>query len=183
MSMERLLKRTAGPNPYDAMPPRPSFTLVSDDLTHGEKLSIVHVHGSAGGDDQSPQLSWRGFPEETRSFAVTVFDPDAPTLCGWWHWFVMNIPADVTDLDRNAGAEGGAGLPRGAVQLRNDYGSFGFGGAGPPKGDIPHRYLVAVHALDTDRIDLPNDIPLAIASFQVTAHTLARAVITCTYEH
>jgi Raf kinase inhibitor-like YbhB/YbcL family protein len=114
---------------------------------------------------------------------VTCFDPDAPTHSGWWHWIAVNIPADVTSLPRGAGAADGSGMPKGVVQLRTDYGSYGYGGAAPPPGDHDHRYYFAVHALDVDTLDLTPDTPAAIAGFNLTAHTIARGVLVATFAH
>ena len=177
------LDRQQAPNPYDHLPPVPSFDLVSDDLTHGERLDVRHVHDSGGGGNQSPHVAWSGFPTATRAFAVTCFDPDAPTVCGWWHWQVINIPVETTELPRNAGAPDSRLLPASAVQMRNDYGEPGFGGAGPPPGDMPHRYFFVVHALDTDMLDLGPGTTNAVVGFHLTAHALARATLVCTYDH
>src|ERR1700749_3987657 len=127
------------PNPYDALPKLPSFTLTSDSITDGQPLAKPQVSGimGAGGEDVSPQLSWSGFPAETRSFAVTVYDPDAPTLSGFWHWAVANLPADVTELPEAAGD--GNELPGGALELVNDAGMRPFMGAAPPAGHGAHR--------------------------------------------
>jgi Raf kinase inhibitor-like YbhB/YbcL family protein len=171
-------------DPYDFLPRVPSFEVTSTDVTDGAPLSTAQVSGvmGAGGEDRSPQLSWSGFPEETQSFAVTVFDPDAPTLSGFWHWAVADIPVSVTELRSGAGDQQGSGLPEGAVQLRNDAGFRGFVGAAPPPGHGPHRYLVAVHAVDVERLDLPPDASPAILGFNLFSHTLARAVLVGTYE-
>jgi Raf kinase inhibitor-like YbhB/YbcL family protein len=177
------LKRNRPEGPYAHLPEVPAFEVTSEDITNGETLDMTHVHGSAGGQDQSPQLAWSGFPEQTRSFAVTCFDPDAPTHSGWWHWIAVNIPADVTSLPRGAGAADGSGMPKGVVQLRTDYGSYGYGGAAPPPGDHDHRYYFAVHALDVDTLDLTPDTPAAIAGFNLTAHTIARGVLVATFAH
>ena len=167
-------------SPYDAIGPAPSFALTSDDVLGGEPLAQPQLSGvmGAGGDDVSPQLSWSGFPAETKSFAVTMFDPDAPTTSGFWHWAVANLPASVTAL---AGGAASDGLPVGAVQLRNDCGFVGFVGAAPPPGHGPHRYVIAVHALDLDRIDLPADATPAFLGFNMFGHTLARAVLSAWY--
>ncbi len=177
------LHRRRAPNPYDYLPEVPSFDLTSTNITHESRLHLPQVHPSAGGDNVSPQLSWSGFPAETRSFAVTVYDPDAPTACGWWHWQVVDIPADVTELPEGAGAPDGPGMPSAAVQMRNDYGDPGFGGAGPPPSDADHRYYFVVHALDTETLGLGPDTTNAVVGFHLTAHTLARATVVCTYSH
>jgi Raf kinase inhibitor-like YbhB/YbcL family protein len=176
------LKRQQSPDPYEFLPPLPSFTLISDDLSHGERLSLAQVHDSAGGGNVSPHLQWSGYPPETQSFAVTCFDPDAPTGSGWWHWIVVDIPSDVSELPAGASADVSL-LPHTAVQMRNDYGSLGFGGAGPPPGDMPHRYFWAVTALSVAKLGLPADTPAAIVGFNLTAHALARAVVVTTYQH
>jgi Raf kinase inhibitor-like YbhB/YbcL family protein len=175
--------RSIPPNPYDFLPQVPSFSVTSTDVTEGQALSMPHVSGvmGAGGEDRSPQLSWSGFPEGTRSFAVTVYDPDAPTASGFWHWAVANIPASVTELPSGAGSRGGT-LPEGAVQLRNDGGFAGYVGAAPPAGHGPHRYFVVVHAVDTDRLDVDADSTPAVLGFNLFFHTLARATLVATYE-
>lgn len=177
------LERQQAPDPYEYLPEVPTFTVTSSDVLHGEPLDRAQVHHSAAGGNQSPQLQWSGFPPATKSFAVTCFDPDAPTGSGWWHWAVANIPADVTELPRNAGSADGSTLPAGAVQFRNDYGDFGFGGAGPPPGDMPHRYFFVVHALDVEHLDLPAGTPLAVVGFHLTAHAIGRASIVGIFAH
>lgn len=170
-------------NPYDALPTVPSFTVTSADITDGQPLANDQVSGvfGAGGKDISPQLSWSGFPEGTQSFAVTVYDPDAPTASGFWHWAVADIPASVTTLDAGAGSEGGS-LPAGAVSLRNDGGFPGFVGAAPPKGHGPHRYFVVVHAVDVPALEVGTDASPAYLGFNLFSHTLARATLIGTYE-
>src|ERR1700691_1908767 len=144
-------------DPYDALPKLPTFTLTSESITDGQPLATAQISGimGAGGADVSPQLSWSGFPEETRSFAVTVYDPDAPTLSGFWHWAVANLPADVTELAEGAGD--GSDLPGRALTLRNDAGRRRYIGAAPPAGHGPHRYYTTVAAVDVDKLDLPDD--------------------------
>jgi len=169
-------------NPYDFLPELPSFTLTSADVTEGQPLKNAQVSGimGAGGEDISPQLSWSGFPEETRSFAVTVFDPDAPTASGFWHWAVANLPATVTELP--AGVGDGSMLPGDALTLCNDAGMRRYVGAAPPAGHGHHRYFVAVHALDVEKLDLTEDASPAYLGFNLFLHAIARAVIHGTYE-
>ncbi|WP_280400258.1 YbhB/YbcL family Raf kinase inhibitor-like protein [Nocardia carnea] len=170
-------------NPYDALPSVPSFTVTSADVTDGATLANDQVSGvfGAGGKDISPQLSWSGFPAETKSFAVTVYDPDAPTASGFWHWAVADIPASVTELPAGAGSEGGT-LPAGAVMLRNDGGFAGYVGAAPPAGHGPHRYFIVVHAVDVESLGVPPEATPAFLGFNLFSHTLARATLVGTYE-
>jgi Raf kinase inhibitor-like YbhB/YbcL family protein len=176
--------RPTPPSPYEFLPQVPSFTVTSTDCADGSVLPMPHVSGvmGAGGQDRSPQLSWSGFPDGTKSFAVTVYDPDAPTASGFWHWAVANIPASVTELPSGAGDADAPQLPAGAVQLRNDYGSVGYVGAAPPPGHGQHRYFVVVHALETERLDVTADTSPAVLGGNLFAHTLARATMVVTYE-
>jgi Raf kinase inhibitor-like YbhB/YbcL family protein len=171
-------------NPYEDLPDIPSFELTSSDVVDGGALARAQVSGlmGAGGSDTSPQLSWSGFPAETKSFAVTVYDPDAPTASGFWHWAVANIPVSTTSLPSGAGDDAGSGLPEGAVQFANDAGLRRFVGAAPPPGHGAHHYYVTVHALDVAHLDLPEDATPAYLGFNLFSHALARAVIVGTYE-
>ncbi len=172
------------PLPYEFLPPLPSFTVASTDVADGAALKRDQVSAmmGAGGGDVSPELRWTGFPEATRSFAVTVYDPDAPTGSGFWHWAVCNIPASVTELPRGAGAPDGGALPDSALTLRNDGGVRGYMGAAPPEGHGPHRYVFAVHAVDVDVLDVGPDASPAILGFNLAFHALARAVLVATHE-
>lgn len=169
-------------NPYDFLPKLPTFTLTSQSFEDGQPWGNDQVSGimGAGGSDLSPQLSWSGFPEETRSFAVTVYDPDAPTASGFWHWAVANLPATVTDLP--AGAGDGSGLPGDALTLANDAGVKRFIGAAPPAGHGHHRYFVAVHAVGVEKLQLPAEATPAYLGFNLFGNAIARAIIIGTYE-
>jgi Raf kinase inhibitor-like YbhB/YbcL family protein len=154
-----------------------TFILTSNDITDGGVLTDAQVYAKG---NTSPHLSWSGAPEGTKSYAVTVYDPDAPTGSGYWHWTVANIPADVTELKTGASS---AALPAGAVEGRTDYGTAGFGGAAPPPGHGPHRYIFTVFAVDTDKLDVTPDNSGAVFGFNLHFHTLAKATITATYEN
>ncbi|GAA1034461.1 MULTISPECIES: YbhB/YbcL family Raf kinase inhibitor-like protein [Amycolatopsis] len=173
------------PNPYDYLPSVPSFTLRSTDIADGETLAQPQLSGifGAGGEDRSPQLAWEGFPEGTRSFAVTVYDPDAPTASGFWHWAVFNLPASVTSLEGGAGDAAGSGLPSGAVTLKGDGGVRQYLGAAPPPGHGPHRYFFVVHALDVETLEIPEDATPAFLGFNLFGHTLGRATLVPVYEN
>jgi len=176
--------RPMPPSPYEFLPQLPTFTVTSSYVSDGEVLPMPHVSGvmGAGGEDRSPQLSWSGFPEGTRSFAVTVYDPHAPTASGFWHWAVANIPGSVTELPSGAGDKDDPQLPDGAVQLRNDAGFAGYLGAAPPAGHGPHEYYFVVHALDTDDMGVPAEASPAFHGFNLFSHTLARATLVATFE-
>jgi Raf kinase inhibitor-like YbhB/YbcL family protein len=161
-----------------------TFTVTSDDIADGQALPTAQMSGifGAGGTDTSPQLSWSGAPAEAASFGLTVYDPDAPTGSGFWHWAVADIPADCTSLPTNAGDEGGANLPDGAYQLRNDAGLARFLGAAPPAGHGLHHYTFTIHALDVANIGVGPDASPALLGFTMWSHTIAKASFTATAE-
>ena len=154
-----------------------TFTLTSTGFADGGALPDAQVQARG---NRSPQLSWSGMPEGTKSFAITCYDPDAPTGSGFWHWTVANLPADVTELAEGASP---AGLPKGAVEGRTDFGEPGFGGAAPPPGHGPHRYIFTVFAVDTEKLDVSPENSGAVFGFNLHFHTLARASITGVYEN
>jgi hypothetical protein len=158
------------------------LTLKSTDVKPSSTLSDQQVFDGFGctGANVSPELSWENAPKDTKSFAVTVFDPDAPTGSGWWHWIVYDVPAATTGLPQGAGS-GGAPLPEGAKQGRNDYGAQAFGGACPPPGAKPHRYVFTLYALKTDKLDVPEGASSALIAFNLKSNALASATITATY--
>lgn len=159
------------------------FVLSSPDIPAGGTIPQEFEFNSFGctGRNESPVLRWQGAPAGTQSLALTVYDPDAPSGSGWWHWMVVDLPPTTTELQANAGAAGSATLPTGARQIRNDYGSFAWGGVCPPPGDKPHRYVFTVHALSVPRLDIPDDATAALAGFMINAHALATASFTALY--
>lgn len=171
------LERPVSPNPYDLLPPVPSFTVTSSDLQDGQPLSEAQV---AAKGNRSPQLGWSGAPEGTKSFVVTCFDPDAPTPSGFWHWALVDLPAEVTSLDAGAAA---GDLPGNAFHCRNDGGERGFMGAAPPQGDQVHRYFFVVHAVGEDTLGVDPDASAAVVSFNLAFKTLGRAILHGTYRH
>lgn len=171
-------------DPFERLPKVPSFVVTSADVRDGERMPVPQLSGifGAGGQDRSPALAWTGFPAATKSFAVTMFDPDAPTGSGFWHWAVVDIPANVTSLASGAGDASGSGLPRGAFQLRNDAGLAAYLGSAPPKGHGRHRYFIVVHAVDVESLGIDKAATPAFLGFTLSSHTLARAVLTPWYE-
>lgn len=159
------------------------FELSSPGIQPGSTLTEAQVFNGFGcsGKNISPALNWRGAPAGTKSFAVTVYDPDAPTGSGWWHWVAYNVPATATGLAEGAGTADGQALPAGTVQGRTDFGAPGFGGACPPPGDKPHRYRFTVYALKTEKIEVPPDASAALVGFMIHANQLAKASFTAKY--
>ncbi|MCX5384193.1 YbhB/YbcL family Raf kinase inhibitor-like protein [Streptomyces sp. NBC_00083] len=170
-------------DPFARLPRAAPFTVTSTTVADGAAWPPEqHSCGLPGGNDTSPQLSWSGAPAGTKSYAVTVYDPDAPTGSGFWHWAVADIPATVTDLPEGAGDDTGSQIPGGAYQLPNDARTARYIGAAPPAGHGPHRYFVVVHALDIPSTGVPADATPAILGFTMAGHTLGRAVLTATSE-
>jgi Raf kinase inhibitor-like YbhB/YbcL family protein len=157
------------------------FTLKSDQI--GGQLTIDEVYSGFGctGKNISPQLKWTSAPKNTKSFAITVYDPDAPTGSGWWHWVIFNIPPDTTGLVTDAGNPQKNVAPKGSVQSMTDYGKPGFGGACPPQGDKPHRYVFTVFALDVAKLDLDEKANAALVGFMLNGHAIEKASLISYY--
>jgi Raf kinase inhibitor-like YbhB/YbcL family protein len=159
-----------------------SFKLTSQSFKDGDYLASAHIlskdfgFGCAGG-NQSPQLSWSGAPSDTKSYALTCFDPDAPTGSGFWHWLIVNIPANVTELPLDAGNASAPKLPAGAMQIRNDLGKASYIGPCPPEGDHPHRYLFTVFAVSQETLPVSADASAAVVGFTLHFNTLAKATL------
>ncbi|HXR41303.1 MAG TPA: YbhB/YbcL family Raf kinase inhibitor-like protein [Acidothermaceae bacterium] len=173
------LDRGVAPDPFDILPAKPSFTLESDDITDGQPLPKTFVNHGVGGDNQSPHLRWSGFPSETKGFVVTCYDPDAPTMSGFWHWVLVNLPVTTTELPRGFGS--GGDLPPGAFHVRNDAGSHDYSGSFPPKGDRDHRYIFTAHALGVEQLDLDDSASPAVVGFNLTFQSIARGVLRTTF--
>ena len=171
------LTRPRPPAPTGLLPSVPSFTLTSADLTEQGRVPDIFtgIH-----DNVSPALSWSGFPEQTQSFVVSCFDPDAPTMSGWWHWTIVDLDASVTSLERGAGASD-LQLDGAAFHLAGDSGDHAWFGPYPPAGDGDHRYVFTVSALDVDTLGLDDEASPAKAAFTLAPHCIARATLTATY--
>jgi Raf kinase inhibitor-like YbhB/YbcL family protein len=179
------LDRPVAPDPYELLPAVGSFRLSGQDITDGQPLPMRAVHDSAGGANVSPALSWSGAPEQTRSYVITCFDPDAPTPSGFWHWVAVGIPASITELPAGAGADDES-LPGDAFHVRNDNSGRRYDGAAPPPGDRPHRYFFVAHATDVAdlrTLGIEDGTSPAAVSFNLAFHTLARAVLVSTHAH
>ncbi len=157
-----------------------SFTLESQTLK-GQLVKAQEFDGfGCSGQNISPELHWSHAPKGTKSFAVTVYDPDAPTGSGWWHWLIVNIPADTHQIV--ADASGKKTLPKGALETTTDYGHAGFGGACPPQGDKAHRYVFTVHALDVESLPVKAESKSAVVGFMINKHTIQKASMISYYQ-
>ena len=158
------------------------FALTSPTLIDGKTVPEAHVYNGFGHHEKnlSPELFWSGAPVGTKSFAVTVFDPDAPRPSGWWHWLVFDIPAEITHLPQGAG--NGHGLPEGALEIKTDFGQAGYGGPAPPPGK-PHRYIFTLYALKTAKLGLGSNAGIAEVEAAIAKVSIAKASITALYGH
>jgi Raf kinase inhibitor-like YbhB/YbcL family protein len=159
------------------------FTVSSNSFAPGGTLKVAQVFDGFGclGGNLSPAMAWKGEPPDTKSFAVTVYDPDAPTGSGWWHWVVYDIPASMHSLAEGAGSAKTKMLPATAKQGRTDYGTHAYGGVCPPSGDKPHRYIFTVYALNVAHLDVPLDASAAMIGFAIHGHVLDNTSIQATY--
>lgn len=159
-----------------------SFSLESQTLG-GNATNVEEFNGfGCTGDNSSPQLSWSNAPEGTKSFAITMYDPDAPTGSGWWHWVVFDIPKDISELVKNAGNIEADLMPKGAIQSITNYGVPGYGGPCPPEGHGIHQYIITVHALKVDKLGLEQQTNPAIVGYYIWNNTIAKASIVSYYE-
>ena len=183
--LHRCLSTAQPPSPYDFLPSAPAISVTSTDIAEGSKLAppfLSAAFGVEGGEDRSPALSWGPAPEGTKSFVVSCYDPDAPTVSGFWHWVMYDIPASVTSLAAGAGDASGAHVPAGAKQLKNDAGMVGFLGAAPPPGHREHRYIFAVTALPVENFPIDENTSNAVAHFNMFgAGVLGRGILTAVY--
>lgn len=159
------------------------FIVRSPDIKPSGGIGVEQVFNGFGcqGGNISPALNWSGAPADTKSYAVTVYDPDAPTGSGWWHWVVFNIPVSTNGLAKNSGNTQTNLLPPGSIQSRTDFGKPGYGGPCPPEGDRPHRYAFTVHALKVDKLPLDADAPAAMVGFYLYQNTLKKAILKARY--
>lgn len=161
-----------------------SFTLSSNDIAEGKFMDKKQEFKGFGctGEDLSPHLKWSNIPEGTKSFAITAYDPDAPTGSGWWHWQIVNIPATVTELAADAGSVKEQLAPAGSMQIENDYGQKGFGGACPPQGHGVHHYRFTVYALSVEKLELPANASGALAGYMINANSIESSTIEALYQ-
>ena len=162
------------------------FVLTSNSFNDGDYLGSDHIlsesygFGCSGG-NVSPHLAWTDPPDGTKSFALTCYDPDAPTGSGFWHWVLVNIPADARELEPGAGSESG-NPPGGALQVRTDFGPPGYGGPCPPEGDHPHRYIFTIHAVGLEGLPVTADRSAAVVGFYLNFNTIAKSSLMGLYK-
>jgi len=159
------------------------FRVVSPTIKEQGVIGNEHVFNGFGcsGHNVSPELKWEHAPKDVKSFAVTVYDPDAPTGSGWWHWVVFNIPLGVTSLSVGAGTPDGSSVPQGTVQSITDFGQPGYGGPCPPQGDKSHRYIFTVYALKVDQLPLRKEASGAMVGYYLNQNALGKTSLTATY--
>lgn len=160
-----------------------AFRIKSSDIKANSTITNKHVFDGFGcsGENISPQISWQNAPKETKSFALTVYDPDAPTGSGWWHYVAINIPTKYSKLPANFGAENKFKTTEDISQIRNDFGAYKFGGPCPPKGDKPHRYIFTIYALKAEKLEVPETATAALAGFMINQNVLAKASFEAVY--
>lgn len=182
--MKLIIPITALAISFAASTARAEFVLKSGDIQHGELMSVKQefVGFGCSGGNLSPQLTWSGVPEGTKSFALFAYDPDAPTGSGWWHWQLVNIKGSETTIKQGVGVENSQTLPAGSRQINNDYGHAAFGGACPPKGHGVHRYQFTLHALSTEVLELPESPSSALVGYMVNVNSIATATIEALYK-
>ncbi|HZR47239.1 MAG TPA: kinase inhibitor [Candidatus Manganitrophaceae bacterium] len=171
----------AGVTCFSSLVSAAEFRLFSNDIKEGhiDEPQVLNTFGCKG-ENISPRLAWEGAPPGTKSFVVTMYDPDAPTGSGWWHWVVVDIPASAKELPRGSGS-GKAELPKGALQTRTDFGKPGYGGPCPPPGN-PHHYIFTIHALKVDRLEVDPEASAAMVGFMTNSNSLGKATFTATYK-
>lgn len=159
------------------------FKLASPGMAAGSTFAVAQTYNGFGcvGANISPELKWSGAPAGTKSFGLTMYDPDAPTGSGWWHWVVFNIPAKTTHLSKNAGNITAGKMPSSAVQSRTDFGKDGYGGPCPPAGDAAHRYIITLYALKVDKLPLDKNTPAAMVGYYLNANAIGKAVLSFKY--
>lgn len=180
--LKRMIFIVCAVTSFSSLAKAEKFQLKSPTIAAGSTISMMHVFNSFGctGKNISPALEWSGAPKGTKSFAISIYDPDAPTGSGWWHWVVFNIPANVTKLPANAGSPEAKLMPAGAVQSRTDFGKTGYGGPCPPAGDKPHHYNIRVFALK-ETLPLDAEASGAMVGFYIHSNVLAEAKLTATF--
>ena len=161
-----------------------TLTLTSHDISQDKfmaKEQVFNGFGCSGG-DISPHLKWSGAPKGTKSFAITAYDPDAPTGSGWWHWQIVNIPKNIMEVSSGAGSTKQDLAPKGSMQIINDFGSRGFGGACPPAGHGIHHYKFTIHALSVDKLELPENASGALSGYMINGNTIESSTIESLYK-